>query len=117
MAGKGKGHSTLGLVFGQNLRLRREAMGYTREELAELSHLSPQNIAKIENGDRFVTLQSLASLANAVECDAFELFVEESKGNSFDESLQQLFLLLKNKTKKEIEMAHQVLALIFKGLK
>jgi transcriptional regulator with XRE-family HTH domain len=117
MASKAKGHSTLGLVFGQNLRSRREAMGYTREELAELSQLSPQNIAKIENGDRFVTLQSLTSLASAVECDPFELFMQARKGDSFDESLEQLFLLLKNKTKKEIEMAHEVLALIFKGLK
>ncbi|MFS4459624.1 helix-turn-helix domain-containing protein [Bdellovibrio sp. HCB2-146] len=115
MAAKGKQFKTLGLVFGQNLRSRREAMGYTREELAELSHLSPQNIAKIENGDRFVTLVSLENLAQSVGCDPYELFMPQQMSDKESDAIRRVQMLLKSKSEKEVEFAHQILALLFKG--
>ncbi|MNJ99820.1 anaerobic benzoate catabolism transcriptional regulator [compost metagenome] len=115
MATKGKQLKNIGLYFGQNLRARRDALGYTREELAERCHLSPQNIAKIENGDRFVTIESLMNLANALGCDSYEFFVPPKKGHVEQESLDKVLLLLKNKNEKEIELAHQILTLVFKG--
>ncbi len=106
--------NNLELLFGRNLRARREALGYTREELAERCHLSPQNIAKIENGDRFVTADSLANIAYSVECQPFELFLP-TRGVNEMSNLDKVTALLKNKTDKEVDFAHHVLSIVFKG--
>lgn len=115
MATKGRQLKNIGLYFGRNLRSRREALGFTREELSERCHLSPQNIAKIENGDRFVTIESLMNLASALNCDPYEFFIPPKLPELADDALEKIFLLLKNKEEKEIEFAHQILSLIFKG--
>jgi transcriptional regulator with XRE-family HTH domain len=55
----------------QSLRLGREL---TREVLAELTDMTPQNLLKVEAGDRFVSAESLQRLAKALGVPVFELF-------------------------------------------
>ena len=107
---------SLEVLFGNNVRMRREALLFSREELAERSHLSPQNIAKIENGDRFVTTDSLQNISRALNCTPHELFLSP-KGEDAEASMayEDLLNLLKNRSEKELRYAHSILALIFKG--
>lgn len=108
---------SLEVLFGSNVRMRREALLFSREELAERSHLSPQNIAKIENGDRFVTTDSLQNISRALNCDPHELFLSPKEEDSAEASMAygDILNLLKNRSEKELRYAHSILALIFKG--
>jgi len=53
--------------FGQQLRTRRKMLGLTQEMLAEIVDLSPTYIAKLEAGAKTPSLETLVSLAKALE--------------------------------------------------
>ena len=58
----------LGLVFGRNLRRRREVLGFSQEDLAERAGLHRTYIGSVERGERNVSMdRDLERLANAVE--------------------------------------------------
>ena len=66
--------------IGARLRAKREQAGYTREQLGELSGLSPRFIANIEFGDSTFSLDSLMKMCRVLSCSSdFLLF-----GNSID---------------------------------
>ncbi len=45
--------------IGKRLRAKREAAGYTREQLSELCSLSPRFLANVELGDSAFSLDTL----------------------------------------------------------
>lgn len=105
--------------FASQVRFLREASGLTREQLAERAGISPQNIAKIEGGQRFVTADTLSSLAKALNCPVNELFIHGAGERPIDEkrpSLGKLEALIKNKSEKRLSLAHDLLARVFKEL-
>ena len=51
----------------QRLRALRVAQGWSLDELAERSHLSASTLSRIENGQRRLALDQLASLARALD--------------------------------------------------
>ncbi len=53
--------------LGETLRTLRRERGFTQEQLAELADLHSTYIAKIEAGQRLPSLETLASLANALQ--------------------------------------------------
>lgn len=52
---------------------RRVQKGYTTRELSERSGISRAAINKIENGKVSPTVNTLEALAEALECDVFDL--------------------------------------------
>lgn len=101
--------------FGLRIRTLRESRKLTREDLAELSELSPQNIAKIEAGDRFVTADSLDRLATALDMPVNDLFVfNEDVHQSRSPARVKINLLLKSQSEGKLEFIHEVLARIVK---
>ena len=48
------------------LRKKREALGFTQEKLAKVSHLPRTTITKVESGSRNATLQTLIAMAEAM---------------------------------------------------
>ena len=63
--------------FGKNVKYLRENIKISQEKLAEKIDVSKNTISNIENGKRFVSAETLAKLANALNTDVYELFKPE----------------------------------------
>lgn len=59
----------LDTLVRQRLRSYRQALGWSLDELAERSHLSPSTISRVETGKRTLSLDVLAPLARALQID------------------------------------------------
>ena len=57
-------------AIGLRVREKREAAGFTREKLGELSGLSPRFIANIEFGDAAFSLDSLIKVCGILGCSS-----------------------------------------------
>lgn len=67
--------------LGRNLRALRVSRGLTQENLAEYLDLTPRYLAGIERGERNLTLDSVDSLAEALQVESLALLtvdVDES---------------------------------------
>lgn len=67
--------------LGAAIRNRRKKVGLTQEKLAENVNLSPTHISNIETGKSKISLQSLISICNALNCLVDDLLID-----SVDES-------------------------------
>ncbi len=65
-AADGLGRAKLAMLLGTNLKARRQARGWTQAALAERVELSPHYIALLEAAKKLPTLETLATLAEAV---------------------------------------------------
>lgn len=61
-------HSVLRPV-GSAIRVRREALGLTKRELARRTQLNEKTIQRIEAGKRFPLPVTLDAIARALDCD------------------------------------------------
>ena len=59
----------LGSVVARNLRLLRQASGLTQEQLAALANLDRNYIGKLEREENSPTVDTLESLALALQID------------------------------------------------
>jgi transcriptional regulator with XRE-family HTH domain len=60
--------------LGQRLRHLRRVRGYTQEQLAERSDISPKYLSSIERGAENPTLDLLGRLAKGLQVELYELF-------------------------------------------
>lgn len=63
-------------VFGTNLRRYRESLGISQEKFAELCGLHRTYISDVERFQRSISLTNVQKIADALEIDAFKLFME-----------------------------------------
>ena len=68
--------------IGKRLRAKREAAGYTREQLSELCSLSPRFLANVELGDSAFSLDTLMTVCKILSCSSDELLF----GNTVNQS-------------------------------
>lgn len=59
--------------FGRSLRARREADGFSQEQLAHDSGLSRNYVGEMERGRRDPTISTLLALAEALGCSPADL--------------------------------------------
>ena len=59
--------------FGRNVRAARTEKGWTQEELAERSSLTPVQISRVERGVREIRLTTLLKLVGALDTEPGEL--------------------------------------------
>lgn len=92
-------------LFRVNMKYFRLLRGYTQAELAERCDLSSNYICEMEAGRRFPSADSLDALCDALDIQAFELFLEESGGDQLAERepLYALKLRLRNHIAKALE--------------
>lgn len=64
-------------VFGDNLRKYRTAMGLSQESFAEKCGMHRTYISAIECYRRSISLENIQCIADALEIEAYKLFVEE----------------------------------------
>ena len=55
------------------IRSLRQSLGWTLDDLAERSHLSPSTVSRIETGKRTISLDVLVALAGALQVEVGEL--------------------------------------------
>jgi len=74
-------------VFKENLKKNRRICGFSQEKLAEMAEVSTHHIAMIETGRNFPTAELIERIANALNIEAHELFVNEtcSAKNEFEQ--------------------------------
>ena len=65
-------------TLARNIRQQRQAAGLSQEVLAELSGLSQTWISRLEQGDANPTMETLTSLAQALEIDVAALLTERA---------------------------------------
>ena len=62
--------------IGDRIRFLRLQKGWTQEELADRSNISRVHMGAIERGDKVASLESIISVANALEVSADELLTD-----------------------------------------
>lgn len=69
--------SELRQVIGENVRALRKARGWTQEELGEQADMSYKALGEIERGEVNPSLNSLLKIANALQIQISELFLND----------------------------------------
>ncbi|HGJ5872587.1 helix-turn-helix domain-containing protein [Arsenophonus apicola] len=71
------------MTIGDNIRTRREALGMTREELAEKTQISFSQLSKIErNEQKNPTIQSIIAISTALNCSVDELIYNKKSNDT-----------------------------------
>jgi len=93
---------------GQRLRQRRNLLGLTREQFAELADISAGYYGQIEVGTSQMSIDTLIKVARTSRLSMeYILFGEEQKGEDPD----SLRILLGGCTPRELRLAEKVLQL------
>lgn len=61
-------------TLGKNLKKYREKKGWSQAKLAEKIGFSTENVCRIENGKRYISLKKLFELTEILDVDIIELF-------------------------------------------
>lgn len=69
-------------VFSTNLRKYRNETGLSQEAFASKAGLHRTYISALERGKRSIALDNIEKIANALEIDAYLLFIDSSNSNS-----------------------------------
>lgn len=67
----------LQLTLSRNIRLRRNELGLSQEELADRCNLHRTYVGGIERGERNITIKSLETIAAALEVSPLQLLSED----------------------------------------
>jgi transcriptional regulator with XRE-family HTH domain len=59
--------------FGDNIRLVRQAKGYSQENVAKLLDMSPSGYAKIERGESDIAVSRIEEIAKVFEVEPAQL--------------------------------------------
>jgi len=89
-------------ILANNLKENRKKCGYSQAKLAEVANITTQYIAMIEVSRKFPTPEMLERLANALEIEAYELFVVKP---SPEDAMEKLHDTLANNIEKIVENA------------
>lgn len=92
----------------------------TQAQLAEKVNLSIETISRMERGVNFPSLKTIEIIANSLDVPLksfFEFDEHPSQGKLFERELSKLIGFLRTLSKKEINLVHKVLKVVFKHLK
>ncbi len=68
--------SEIARAIGQRIRVNRQRIGMTQEELAEKADLHHTYIGQVERGEKNLTIVSLEKILNALNVSFHEIFEE-----------------------------------------
>ena len=64
-------------IVGQNIRNRRQELGWTQAELAERLDIHPTFVGSIERGVKFPSTVTLERICEVMQLRPYALFIEE----------------------------------------
>ncbi len=62
--------------FALNIKIYRDAKGFSQEKLAELSGLHRTYISAVEREQRNISIQNIQRIADALDVEPYKLFME-----------------------------------------
>lgn len=65
--------NSLSKNFGENIRVVRQAKGFSQENLAQMLEMSPSGYAKIERGESDITMSRAEQIAAVLDIDPAQL--------------------------------------------
>ena len=77
MAKKKQHDNSIKDLLGHNIRLYRETIGLSQEELAERAGISPPFLGSIERGEKWPSHETLTGIAAGLKVQAYDLFKPE----------------------------------------
>lgn len=88
--------------IGNRIRQLRNRKGFSQEKLAELSNLNTSYIGQIERGEKNPSVDTVYSIANALDIDISQLFknISPSNDNSYAQKIYSIMLNLDEKHSK-----------------
>ena len=81
------------LTIGQRIRDQREALGYTREELAELVNITPRFCYDLELGNKGMSIDTLCLLSEKLNLSTDYLLFGTDENND-NEEIQTMIALI-----------------------
>lgn len=103
--------------IGNNVRLLRQAKGYTQEILAERANLSLKGIQKVEAGYSGMRVDTLIKLAEALEVSLDTLVDVQEEDETRKELKVYLNLLFMDKTKDEVNFITNTINCLINNMK
>lgn len=82
--------SRIGEIFAHNLKKKRRNCGFSQAQLAEKVYVSTHHIGMIEIARNFPTLELVERIANALNIEIHELFIEPLSTHKEFERLYQI---------------------------
>ena len=67
--------NSLNYILASNIRSRRMILGISQELLSEMLDVHRNTISLLETGKRGISLELLAAIAKALNCQAYELLI------------------------------------------
>ena len=91
-------------MFHINLKNLRLTCGLSQKQIADYLNITPQSVSKWENGDALPSIDYLPKLAECLNCEINDFFVQNSD-NEFDINMLKKFFdfmteMILNETKK-----------------
>jgi len=68
--------ASLGEIFAHNLKKKRRNCGFSQAKLAEMVNVSTHHIAMIETARNCPTFELVERIANALNIEIYELFID-----------------------------------------
>jgi transcriptional regulator with XRE-family HTH domain len=94
--------------LGARLKEIRKARGLTQEELAEKVDLSPQYLSRLEGGHQSPSIETVATLAEALDLELFELFDMGHQG-TVKEVRERLRKVIQESSEEELRLGLKLL--------
>ncbi len=91
--------------MGQRISLRRKALGFTQEELAEKIGVSIQMISNLELGKKAIRPENLAKICEALDLSADFVLTGSNTSKAIDLVAEKLLSL----SKDELEIVNQMI--------
>jgi transcriptional regulator with XRE-family HTH domain len=89
-------------ILAQNIKMRREKLGFSQEKLAEITDLSVQSINTIEGCRMWVSDKTISRLAKALKIEVFQLFIPY-QGDKRESGVPSALLELRQKVMNDVE--------------
>ncbi len=104
-------HKELNHEIGERIRAIRESQAKTREQLAEVAHISPQFLFDIETGRKGMTARTLIGIAVALNVSTDYILLGHTSKTA------EIASLLEGLSAEQIQLAADFLKLFAKGAK
>ena len=107
--------------MGKRIRSRREALGFSREKLAELLDVSPQFVADIEYGNKGISIKRFYLLSQVLDVTADYLLAGNIYSNEVDrESMlvcEEIMTLLQRCDTKQLKGIREIAEIYADGVR
>jgi len=87
-------------IFVENLKKHRRKSGFTQAQLAEKVNVSTHHVGMIELSRNYPTLELVERIANALDIEIYELFIDPLSPNT---ELERLRHEVKNDTRQLLD--------------